>query len=95
MANFKFDGINLRSSSGSLIAKVDGKSIRDSHNSLIGKTDGQTIRDSHNSIACRIDGDNIQSASNSRIGKTSDIRNEIDGAGQGPTAVALWWFFCR
>lgn len=95
MPNFKFDGINLHSSSGSTIARVDGANIKNSSGSTVGRIDGLNIRDSHGSVVCRVDGINIRNASGSTIAKTADISKVIQGAGAGPTSVALWWFFCR
>ena len=79
MANYKFDGRNLKQGSKT-IANVSGNNIR---------------KGSGSSALCNVSGDNIRLGSgSSTIAKMSDVRKVIDGPG-GITLAALWFSFVR
>lgn len=96
MANYKFDGRNLKQGSKT-IANVSGNNIRKgSGSSTVCNISGNNIRKgSGSSTLCNVSGDNIRLGSgSSRIAKISDVRKVIDGPG-GITLAALWFCFVR
>jgi len=96
MAQYKFDGKNLKRGS-TTIANVSGKNIREgSGGSTVANISGNNIRQgSGGSTLCNVSGDNIrQGSGGSTIAKMSDVRKEIDGPG-GITLAALWYCFVR
>ena len=79
MANYKFDGRNLKQGS-TTIANVSGNNIR---------------KGSGSSVLCNVSGDKIrQGSGSSTIAKMSDVRRAIDGPG-GVTLAALWFSCVR
>jgi hypothetical protein len=94
MADFVFDGRELRDRSYNVIARVEGNEIKDSSYNTVGRIEGDEIKDSSYNLIARIDGDEIKDRSYSRMGTMSDARSAIDGPG-GHTLAALWIFFVR
>ena len=96
MANYKFDGRNLKQGSNT-IANVSGNSIRKgSGSSTVCNISGNNIRQgSGSSTLYNVSGDNIsQGSGSSTIAKMNDVRKAIDGPG-GITLAALWFCFVR
>jgi len=96
MANYKFDGKNLKQGSNT-IANVSGNSIRKgSGSTTICNISGNNIRQGSGSTTlCNVSGDNIRQGSGSTtIAKMSDVRRAIDGPG-GVTLAALWYCLVR
>lgn len=97
MAQYKFDGKNLKRGGGTTIGSVHGKYIRKGGGgSIIASVHGNNIRQgSGGSVIASVHGDNVrQGSGGSVIAKMSDVRNAIDGPG-GVTLVALWYCFIR
>jgi hypothetical protein len=96
MANYKFDGRNLKQGS-TTIANVSGNNIRKgSGSSVLCNVSGDKIRQgSGSSVLCNVSGDKIrQGSGSSTIAKMSDVRRAIDGPG-GVTLAALWFTCVR
>ena len=94
MANFKFDGRELKDSHSNVIGKVDGNYIKDVHSNTVGRIDGDDIKDSHSNLIARIRGNDIQDTHGSRIATMDVVRSAIEGPG-GTTLAALWVCFVR
>jgi hypothetical protein len=92
MADYKFNGTELRTKANQLIGRIDGKLVRDNKGSKVGEIDGNTIRDASRSKIAEIDGDNIRDAHRTKIGTMMDVRKSIEGPG-GVTLAALWVHF--
>jgi sporulation protein YlmC with PRC-barrel domain len=94
MADYKFDGKELRDRRGSRIGVFDGKYICDGHGSRVGEIDNKYFRDSHGSRLAEFDGKDIRDSHGSRIATIDDVKKSIEGIG-GTSLVAMWLFFVR
>lgn len=101
MADYKFNGKELRAKSGSLVGKIDGKIVKDERGSPVGKIDGNKILDAHGSTIGEIktilglaSGPEIRDEDGTRIGAMMDARKSIDGPA-GVALAALWLLFVR
>lgn len=94
VADYKFDGKELRDRSGHKIAVLDGKYIRDASGSKVGEIDGKYFRNGSGSKVGEFDGRDLRDASGSKIATVDDVRKAIDGIG-GATLVAMWLLFVR
>jgi sporulation protein YlmC with PRC-barrel domain len=94
MADYKFDGKELRDRRGSRLGTLDGKYIRDSHGSRMGEIDNKYFRDSHGSRLAEFDGKDIRDSHGSRVATIDEVKKSIDGIG-GTSLVAMWLFFVR
>ena len=79
MANYKFDGSYLYTSSNHKIASIKGTVIYDEHNHKVATVKGNDIYDEHNR----------------RFATMNDVKRSIDGAMGGTLIVGLWLFFVR
>jgi len=93
MANYKFDGKDLRSQ-GKKVAYIDRKYIRDARGMKRGEFDEEDIRDANGRKVAQFDGQVIRDSSNARIGTLDDVKEAIDGIG-GTSLVAMWLLFVR
>lgn len=96
MADYKFDGKNLRYR-GATIANVSGDKIRKgTGSSTVANIKDESIREGVGSkVIANVKGMDIRLGSGStRIGTMKDIDKLIDGPG-GVTKAALWFCFLR
>ena len=94
MADYKFDGTELRGRQGNKIGALDVKYIRDERGNKIGEIDGKYFRDSRGNRMAEFDGKDIRDSKGSKIATIDDVKKSIDGIG-GASLVAMWLFFIR
>ena len=94
VADYKFDGKELRDRRGSKIGVLDGKYIRDARGSRVGEIDGKFFKDSRGSRVGEFDGKDIRDSRGSRIANIDDVKKSIEGIG-GASIVAMWIYFVR
>jgi len=94
MAEYRFDGRELRDKRGQRIGYLDGNYIRDSHSNRVGQIDGKYLRDAHSNRLIEFDGRDIRDSRGSNIASIEDVKKIIEGIG-GMTLVSMWILFVR
>ena len=93
MANYKFDGENLKLN-GRRMARINRDRILDDKGRSAGRFKDEKIYDAKGRSAGRFDGRYLFDGKGRRIADRRQIEKDIDGNG-GTSLAALWLLFVR
>ncbi len=94
MAEYSFDGKDLRNSAGKKLGEIDRSYIRSCNAALLGELDRKNIRDPRGKKILEFDGKTVKDDRGKKIATIGEISALIDGD-PGIDMVAAWYFFIK
>jgi len=95
MAEYSFDGTNLRKkSSGQRLAEIDRNTIRFYNAAVYGEIERNNIRDSRGKKVAEFDGKHLKDDRGKKLISIDEIQQVIEGE-PDISMAAMWYFFVK